>query len=137
MATWTISNVDKKNAVELQFWQKDGVVIEKAEGFRWGTWYCECDEKPDIDLSNPDGYNLSYTDYDWEMDMMSDGCWLEWTFPDTMSEDEREQIESAWNEDTYEGLESLGWINDDTEYWIHGPLHLVNEDTKEEFTGED
>ena len=54
MATWKITNLHKKNAVERQFWTKDGVTVTKDEGFRWGTWSCESDEKPDIDLDNPE-----------------------------------------------------------------------------------
>jgi hypothetical protein len=33
-------------------------------------------------------------------------------------------------------MEELGWSNDDTEYWFHGPLCLENEDTGETFEGE-
>lgn len=137
MATWVISNLYKKNAIEVQSFIKSGVVIKKTEGYRWGSWYCESDHMPDIDLENDDGYNLSYTDYDWELTEMDDGCWLTWDFPDTMSDEEREEIEEAWNEDFFEGLEKLGWIDHDTEFWITGPVKLVNEDTGEEFTGED
>ena len=65
MATWELSTEYKKNAVEVQLWYKDGVTIKKIDGYRWGTFYCESDERPDIDLRNPDGYEL--TDYDWEL----------------------------------------------------------------------
>jgi hypothetical protein len=51
-----------------------------------------------------------------------------------MSDEEREKIENAWDEDFYEGLEQLGWSNDDTEYSLQGPLRLVNKDTGEEFS---
>jgi len=137
MATWKITNLHKKNAVERQFWTQDGIVITKDEGFRWGIWYCESDERPDIDLDNPDGYELMSTDYDWEMEEMVDGCWVEWTFPDDVDEEEQERIQALWDEDYYEGMEGDGWTNDDTEHWIYGPLKLTNEDTGEEFHGRD
>lgn len=137
MATWKITNYHKKNAVERQYWTKDGKVIIREEGFRWGVWYCESDERPDIDLSNPDGYEVFGTDYDWELDSMDDGCWGDITFPDDMSEEEREEWEAAWDENYYEGVEELGWINDDTEHWIFGPIELSNEDTGESWNGED
>jgi hypothetical protein len=41
----------------------------------------------------------------------------------------------AWNEDFSDGLENLGWSNDDTEYWFHGPLIMTNETTGEVFSG--
>ena len=137
MATWKITNLHKKNAVERQFWTQDGIVVTKDEGFRWGIWYCESDERPDIDLDNPDGYELMSTDYDWEMEEMVDGCWVEWTFPDDVDEEEQERIQALWDEDYYEGMEGDGWTNDDTEHWIYGPLKLTNEDTGEEFHGRD
>jgi hypothetical protein len=135
MATWRITNQYKKNAVERQFWVKDGIVVTKDEGFRWGTWTCESDVMPDIDLENPEGYEVLVSDYDWEMEEMNDGSWVEWTFPDDMSEEEQERIQALWDEDWYDGMESDGWANDDTEHWIYGPIKLINQDTGEEFNG--
>jgi hypothetical protein len=137
MAIWKITNATKKNAVERQFWIKDGVTVIKEEGFRWGIWSCESDEQPDIDLDNSDGYELMSTDYEWEMEEMIDGSWVDWTFPEDMDEEEQERIQELWDEDSFEGLEGDGWINDETEHWIYGPIKLTNEETGEEFTGED
>ena len=58
MAMWTLKTQHKKNAVEKQFWRKDGETIVRTEGYRWGTFYCESDDKPDIDLVNDDGYEI-------------------------------------------------------------------------------
>lgn len=137
MAIWKITNLHKKNAVERQFWINDGVTVIRDEGFRWGIWTCESDEQPDIDLDNPDGYELMTTDYDWEMQEMIDGSWVIWGFPDDMSEEEQERIQELWNQDSFEGLESDGWSNDETEHWIYGPIKLVNEETGDEFIGSD
>jgi hypothetical protein len=133
MATWELSTEYKKNAIEVQLWYKDGVAIKRVEGYRWGTFSCESDERPDIDLRNEgDGYELA--DYDWELDSLDDGCWADWEFPDSVTEEERTKIEEAWDNEWYEGMETLGWSNDDTEYWFQGPLKLVNRDTGEEFS---
>lgn len=137
MAIWKITNLHKKSAVERQFWIKDGKTIIREEGFRWGIWSCESDEQPDIDLDNPDGYEVMCTDYDWEMEEMMDGSWAETTFPDDMSEEEQEEWETAWDEDSYDGVEELGWVCDETEHWIYGPIQLTNEDTGEEFVGKE
>lgn len=139
MATWKISNYHKKNAVERQIWIKDGMTLVYEEGFRWGTWTCESDEKPDVDLNNPDGYDVMFTDYDWELDMLDDGCWGDIQWPDDMPEDERDRLQELIDEHgIYEALESMeGWVNDETENWIYGPIQLVNEDTGEEFVGEE
>lgn len=124
MTTWVLTTATKKNAVEKQFWAKDGQTVIREEGYRWGTFYCESDERPDVDLANPDGYELGDSDYDWELDNLDDGCWGDWEFPDSMSEEEREAFEAAWDEDHYDGLESLGWVNTETEYYFYGPLEL-------------
>jgi hypothetical protein len=135
MATWILTTQHKKSAVERSFWYKDGEKIVREEGYRWGKFHCESDEKPDVDLKNPNGYELG-GDYDWELDGLDDGCWAEWEWPEDMSEEEQDKIMDAWNEDWYDGMEALGWSNDDTEYHFHGPLQLENEETGEVFQGE-
>jgi len=135
MARWRITNLDKKSAVERQFWVRDGVTVVKDEGFRWGIWECDSDEQPDIDLSNPNGYELLGTDYDWEMQEMIDGSWLEWTWSSDVAEEERERVEELYAEDGFEGMEEDGWINDETEQWIYGPMALTNVDTEETANG--
>jgi hypothetical protein len=136
MAKWKLQNYDKKSAVERQFWYKNGMCIIKEEGYRWGSWTCESDERPVLDLNNLDGWEQYSQDIDWDMYEMSDGCWVDWTFPEDMPEEERERIEELWNEEFFDGLEGDGWSNDDTEYWIYGPLLLTNEDTGEEWHGD-
>ena len=128
MAIWILKTLHKKNAVEKQFWYKDGKVIIREEGYRWGEFFCESDEQPEIDLNNADGYNLSESDYDWELTSLDDGCWADWTFPEDMTEEEQAEIESAWEEEYFEGMEELGWSQDDTEYILQGPLELLDED---------
>ena len=128
MATWILKTLHKKNAVEKQFWYKDGKVIIREEGYRWGEFYCESDEQPEIDLDNLNSYNLSESEYDWELTSLDDGCWSDWTFPEGMTEEEQAEIESAWEEEYFEGMESLGWSNDDTDYVLQGPLELSDED---------
>jgi hypothetical protein len=135
MATWEITNYYKKNAVERQIWTRDDVVIVKEEGYRWGTWTCELDSQPDIDLDNDEGYEVGFSDVEWEMQDMVDGCWVDWTFPEDMSEEEQERIQALWEESWYEGMESDGWSNTDTEHWIYGPLKLTNLDTGESWHG--
>jgi hypothetical protein len=128
MATWILKTLHKKNAVERQFWYKGGKVVIREEGYRWGEFYCESDEQPEIDLDNADGYNLNESDYDWELTSLDDGCWADWTFPEDMTEEEQSEIETAWEEEYFEGMEELGWSQDDTEYILQGPLELSDED---------
>lgn len=135
MATWKISNYHKKNCVEVQIWNKDGKTFTYSEGFRWGTFYKEDDDRPDVDLKNEDGFEPYFDD--WELEMMDDGCWGEFDFPDSFTDEERAEIERIWEEEGYSGLEEAGWCNDDTEVYLNGPLLLENEDTGESWNGED
>jgi len=137
MATWKISNYHKKNAVERQIWQRDGKTIVREEGFRWGTWTCKSDTQPNLDLNNPEGYEVFSTEHDWELDEMVDGCWAEITAEDGATQKDLEEFEAAWEEDWFDGVEALGWVNDETEYWIYGPIELTNTDTDESWCGTD
>lgn len=141
MATWKLSPQYKKSAVEKMFFYKDGKVITIEQGFRWATFSVQSDERPltDYELKNEDGYELGCIDNDesWEMWDMMDGCWCDIEIGnDKTTSTDLEEFEAAWEEDSYSGVEELGWSNDDTEYYYFGPLELTNEDTGEVFQGE-
>jgi hypothetical protein len=141
MATWNLSPQYKKSAIEKMFFYNDGKCITIEQGFRWANFKVESDEQPLTanELKNEDGYELGCIDNDecWEMWDMSDGCWCDIEAArDNTTEEDVEAFITAWEEDSYDGVEALGWQNDDTEYYYHGPLALTNEDTGEEFLGE-
>lgn len=141
MATWNLSPQYKKSAVEKMFFYKDGKIITMEQGFRWANFKVDSDDRPltDEELKNEDGYELSCIANDecWEMWDMTDGCWLDIEAGNDKTTDEDvEEFEAAWEEDSYDGVEALGWSQDDCEYYYYGPLALTNEDTGEEFLGE-
>lgn len=137
MARWQISNYYKKNVVDRQFWHNNDREFVRDEGYRWGTWECESDERPDIDLDNPDGYELTATEYDWDLVDMLDGSWSEWTYDTSFDQEEKDQLEAAWDELGYEGLENLDYMMNESEQWIYGPILLKNLDTGEEWHGKE
>ncbi len=122
--TWVLATTEKKSVEEYEFWTKDGITVKRINGFRWGTVYCEDEDKPEIDLANPDGISVFDCGYDFELDSLDDGWYCDWEFPDDMSEGERQAIMDGWDEESYEYMESNGWINSDTETWFYGPLSL-------------
>jgi len=141
MATWKLSPQYKKSAVEKMFFYKEGKIITIEQGFRWATFSVESDERPltDEELLNENGYELSCIDNDesWEMWDMVDGCWLDIELGnEKATSTDLENFQYAWEQDSYEGVEALGWYQDDTEYYYYGPLELTNEDTGEVFKGE-
>ena len=141
MAIWNLTPQYKKSAVEKMFFYKNGMIISIEQGFRWANFTVESDERPltDEELKNEDGYELGCIDNDecWEMSDMIDGCWIEITKENSkVTDEEFEAFEAAWEEDSFEAVESLGWSNDETEYYYFGPLELTNESTGEVFKGE-
>jgi hypothetical protein len=139
MAIWKLSPQHKKSAVETMFFYNGSKTIVVEQGWRWGTFTVESDDRPltDLELANEDGYELGCIDNDesWELYEMTDGCWLDIDAGRDATEEDVAAFEQAWEDDGYDGVEALGWSNDDTEYWYHGPLELTNEDTGEVFLG--
>ena len=124
MATWVLTTTDKKSVFEVESWYKEGKTIKRITGFRWGTVYCESDEKPEIDLDNPEGISVFDCGYDFELDNLDDGWSLEVEYPDDMDEEEQARMDELWDEDAYDAWESEGWSQTDTDTWFHGPLSL-------------
>jgi hypothetical protein len=127
MKTWVLSNAEKKNVEERSTWTKDGVDVIRVEWFRWGTWTLRSDDRPDVDLDNPDGYDVYGSGIDWELQSMDDGVAASWEFPDDMDDDEKARIEGVYEDGWYDAMEEDGWENVDTEVFIHGPLDLTEE----------
>lgn len=136
MAVWTLMPVNKKSIEELMFWEKDGKVILFRQGWRGGsvTLVTADDNAPEIDLDGNeelDVYGL-VDDHivDVELDSFWDGCWGEWDWLESgLTEEEQEEIQEAWDEDSYEAVEALGWEQTDAETYFYGELSLerVNE----------
>ena len=133
MAFWKVSTQHKKSVEEHELWEKDGMVIRRISGFRWGTWTVETndDEPPVLDqLEGPSGDAINMYDYfehnveNIEMEMLDDGWYGEVIWPDDMSDEERERLQDLWEEDAYSGWEGDGWVNYETECWASGPLDI-------------
>jgi hypothetical protein len=137
MTWWKVSTQDKKSVYEHELWQKDDWVIRRVTGFRWGTVLIETDgdDPPVLDQTDgpgADGVDMYNTEYNWELDNLSDGWYEDFIWPDDMEEEERDRLLELWEEDGYGGWEEDGWDAYETECWFHGPLEIVpNENNKE------
>jgi hypothetical protein len=127
MATWVLTTIEKKSVEEIEFWTKDGQTIKRITGFRWGKVYCESDEKPDIDLENPEGISVFDCGHDFELDSLDDGWYADVEYPEDMDDEERERMDELWDEESYDGWEGEGWNQDECETWFYGPLSLEEE----------
>jgi len=140
MATWQLETEYKKSSIERQFWYKDDKMIIREEGYRWSTFTVESDDiplTPDELRNEDDCYELGCIDNDecWEMQDMVDGCWADTEAGRNCTDEDLEAFEAAWEEDWSSGVEELGWHQDDTEYFMTGPLKLTNIDTGKVYSG--
>ena len=110
MSIYKISPLFKKSVTDTETYIKeiDGeeVRIERQIGWRWGMVEAELDstELESIDVDNRDGFH-PYDSLEILDSSFDDGCWEEWQFPDDMPEEERERIETIYNEEGNWGLE--------------------------------
>mgnify|MGYP003350505420 CR=1 FL=1 len=137
MTDWKVSNSIKKSVEEHEFWEKDGMVIRRITGWRFGSWIVTT--KDDIEPQFIRTYVPFGTDDEDSIDMY-DCCennienvelhdtWDSWCdnfiWPDSMEDSERERLETLWYEESYESWESEGWTQTETEMWVWGDLTI-------------
>lgn len=135
--SWKISTKDKKSVVVTETFLKevDGEVFraEMETTYRWGH-VIVADNCKDLDIENDGGLYLGQ--FDIEDQEQDDGvaCW--WTYSDNVTDEMKQEVEAAWDEDWYEGLENADWELDDTEVWFYGPLEVVDLGGEENKVGE-
>jgi hypothetical protein len=145
MALWTVKTYHKKNVQEVEHWvQRDGNgKITVANGFRWGEWDVETtdDNPPEFEFTfvpggdgKKDSINMldcSYNNIEnVELVSMDDGgCWLDIEV-EGLEEEEEDEIREFLEENSAYELEERedGWYNDETEWWIWGPIEITNDE---------
>ena len=144
MAVWTVRTYYKKNVQEVEkYVQRDGEGrVTVTNGFRWGSWTVETSDdnppefeftevpggdgsKDSIDMLNCEVNNIDNVEL---IDMDDGGCWYDIEI-EGLSEEEEEEIREFLDENSPYELEDRddGWSQDDTEWWIWGPIEIQNE----------
>lgn len=124
--TWKLSTAEKKSCTQIEFYKKDDLVAQREIGWRW-CW-ARYEEKPDLSDYDSSKDQVELYELGDVLDMeQDDGCWESWTWPDDVDAEEQERLEEIFNEEGEDGFENEGWSQDDTEYWVSGPLELVQE----------
>lgn len=123
---YIVSTEEKKRVEERVFFtHEDGRNITLVIGWRWGKVWCE--EEPNLSEYDPEegadmAFLVEYCDEEqedgWLFDVMSD---------DEITDEEKEEIETAWNEGLEDAMRDIGWEWNDRELWFFGPL-TVEED---------
>ena len=143
MAIWTVKTYHKKNVQEVEHWvQRDGEGrITVTNGFRWGEWTVETsdDNPPEFEFTTVPGGNAdkdSINMLDCEVNnidnvelvsMDDGGCWYDVEI-EGLTEEEEEELQEFIDENSVQELEDEGeWYQDETEWWIWGPIEISNE----------
>lgn len=120
---YRVSPLNKKNVTEIIIWTNDNYTVKQTIGWRWGAVVCPT--KPDLSNYDPEeGIDVYNSGWDADFDGTEDGCYEDWEYDDTMTEEEIEEFQNAYDEDGIEGVENLGWSNDDSELWFIGELEI-------------
>ena len=144
MATWNVSTYYKKSCQEVEHWvRREGKGrITTTNGFRFGEWTVETDDDnpPEFEFTEVPGGNglkdsINMLDSEYNniesvelIEMFDGGCWYDVDFED-LTEEEEEEIQEFIDENSIYELEERedSWYNDETEWWIWGPIEIKNE----------
>jgi hypothetical protein len=144
MAQWTVRTYYKKSCQEVETWHQregDGRVTV-VNGFRFGEWTVETTDdnppefeftevpggdgkKDSIDMLNCEVNNIESVEL---VEMFDGGCWFDIEI-EGLEEDEEERIRELVEDEGIFALEEEdNWLQDDTEWWVWGPIEIQDED---------
>jgi hypothetical protein len=141
MAVWTVKTYYKKSIEEHEHFTKDGMTIVRKTGWRSGSWTVTTsdDNLPEFEFGfvpGGDGSKDSINMYDFpgpniedvELIETWDGCWEDYDWPENMDEEEQERLQELIEEEGLYALEDEeGWLSNETEMWIWGPIEILND----------
>ena len=133
MSTWILGTAEKKQVQEEYYWKHpdydDFIVVESW--WRWGTFQCESEKRPDIDLQNEYGLSVYDTEYDFQLVSLDDGIAPpEVHWPSSIPEEVREELQALWDEDGDLAWEESGMECTDVDITLHGRLELESEEER-------
>ena len=140
MAHWTVTTLRSHDYwftyEERKFWVKDGVTIFCATGFHSVKFNVETinDQMPEfkivsIPYSNLTGINMHDCANLKFLNLIERGnCWHPtWYFPESMSVEECDSFEDAWENGGDERISQLGWLESVIEHWLWWDVYITNE----------
>ena len=145
---WTVKTYYKKSCEQHEYFTHPdykGPLVVK-DGFRFCTYNVETNDGEfpkfeftncpggsadldSIDLNSCYGTNIESTEL---VEMFDGGCWGDTEFPEDMSEEDQEELEEFLSENSSYALEDeKGWMLDETEVWVWGPLVVTDDEGNE------
>ena len=123
MARWKVEPTYKKCITEVEYWQKGEESFTIETVWRWGTFFIESEEKPNIES----GVDMYCCGYDVEVDEIWDSCATYYDF-DCCTEETKQFVENFLAEGFASDLEGKDWSHTDSEMYIHCDLSIERVD---------
>lgn len=139
MALWIISPIDTNKSVsEIQTWTKYDYQLCREEIFDWASFSVNSDAEPLVDLENPNGYLVNHDPaYSWSLENLSQtqpDPTVTWKYPENISDSDLERLKNIVDRG-YIAIDADGWQLTNTDFWLYGPLVLINQDIGNELKG--
>lgn len=134
MAIWRVSNCTPRSIAEREIWtHPDKGEIVREILFTSGAYLVvtEDDNPPEFEREAvpggdgaEDSVDMNFCGYETQLIGLEGGCKLLITWPDDLSNEERQELTDAWDEGMHEAWEEEGWELDDTEVWFWDDLNI-------------
>ena len=124
---YIVSTQDKKRVEEKVFFshESDGRNITLNIGWRCGKEWCE--DEPDLsEYNEEEGADMSFL-VEYVDEEQEDGWFFEVVSEDEIADEEKAEIEEAWNNGLEDAMRDIGWEWTDRELWFYGPLDVEEE----------
>lgn len=126
---WILKPKQKKSVEEHVVYSRGDQQLIRIEGYRdaWAVVTSADDRPPEFDFNNLHGIDISaHESYD-SIQFIDNGWYVDFVYPDDMSQQEQNDVVDAWDGNYDHGLELLGWEPVATQYWLFGELELVHD----------
>ena len=124
---YIVSTQEKKRVEEKVFFnhESDGRNITLIIGWRNGKVWCE--DEPDLSEYDPEeGADMAFL-VEYVDEEQDDGWFFEVESDDEITDEEKAEIEAAWNNGLEDAMRDIGWEWNDRELWFYGPLEVEEE----------
>ena len=125
---WKITPSSKKSILDNTYWVKGDMRICQEVGWRWGEFFV--DPMPDVTieeyLSGKDDEIILNEEFDVIDFSTEDGCWVEHTYSEDMTDEEIEAIEEFLEDGG--NLDEDGWTIIDSDVVIQGDIEIEEVD---------
>lgn len=124
---YIVSTQEKKRVEEKVFFnhESDGRNITLIIGWRNGKVWCE--DEPDLSEYDPEeGADMAFL-VEYVDEEQDDGWFFEVESDNEITDEEKAEIEEAWNIGLEDAMRDIGWEWNDRELWFYGPLEVEEE----------